>query len=60
MASKKFKMDKAAELIVQDLQRGLHASMDALITDKNPEEAERILRMVDERMTALINQTEVL
>lgn len=60
MAAKKFKMDRVTELVVQDLQRGLQASMDALITDKNPSEAERILRMVDERMTALINQTEVL
>ena len=60
MATKKFKMDAVTVATVQDLHRGLHASMEALVTEKNPAEAERILRMVDERMTALINQTEVL
>ena len=58
MAAKKFKMDQVTEIVVQDLHRGIHASLEALVTDKNPSEAERILRMVDERMAALINQTE--
>lgn len=55
----KIEMNKGAELIAEDIHRGVHAAMDALIRQKNAAEAERILRMVDERTTAMLRQAVV-
>lgn len=44
-----------AEALILDLHRGLHAAMDALIENKDYDEAEVILRQMDERFRTFIN-----
>lgn len=41
-----------------DLHRGLHFVMDQMIRLKDYEAAERVIRQVDERMSALINKLQ--
>ena len=44
---------------LQDIHRGLHAAMDALIRSKDAKKTEEILHQIDQRMTSWIKQTKV-
>ncbi len=50
---------KAVEEELTDLHNGLHQAMDHLINRNDYAEAERIIRLIDARMTNLINQARV-
>lgn len=50
---------KSVEDELKDLHNGVHLVMEQLINQKNYDEAERILRLLDFRMTDLINQAKV-
>lgn len=43
-----------------NLHRGLHLAMDALMTSRDHEESARILRLVDQRLSNLINTVETI
>jgi len=44
---------------LEDLKRGLHLAMHNLIDRKDCDEAEVILRQLDQRLVQLINEIEV-
>ncbi|MBN9018457.1 MAG: hypothetical protein J0H11_13645 [Rhizobiales bacterium] len=44
---------------LQDIHRGLHIAMDRLIAQRDYDEAETVLRQVDQRMSTLINKSKV-
>ncbi|MBB4113477.1 arsenate reductase-like glutaredoxin family protein [Rhizobium sp. BK226] len=44
---------------LEDLKRGLHVAMENLINQKDYDEAERVLRQLDQRLVSLINEIVV-
>jgi hypothetical protein len=44
---------------VEDVRRGLHVAMTALITSRDYAEAEYIMKQMDDRLGVLIAQTQV-
>ena len=50
---------KPVEDELTDLHNGLHEVMEQLINRKDYDEAERIIRIIDARMSNLINKTTV-
>lgn len=50
---------KPVEDELTDLHNGLHQVMEQLINRKDYDEAERILRIIDARMSNLINRATV-
>lgn len=52
-------MDQAAADKVQDLRRGLHVAMTALITNGDRREAETVLRQMDAAFASLTSQTQI-
>ncbi|MER2536846.1 MAG: hypothetical protein ABTQ31_16965 [Rhizobiaceae bacterium] len=50
---------KAVEDELKDLHNGLHHAMENLINRKDYEEAEKTLRIIDDRMSSLINQARI-
>lgn len=50
---------KAVKDEIADLHDGLHQAMDHLINRRDYAEAERIIRLIDARMSNLINQARV-
>jgi len=51
-------INQEAEEIILDLHQGLHAAMDALIENKDYDEAEVILRQMDDRFRTFINDAK--
>lgn len=51
---------KSVEDELTDLHNGLHQAMEQLVNQKDHDEAERILRLIDARMSDLINRAQVL
>lgn len=45
---------------LSDLHQGLHVAMDQFINERNYEEAGRIIRIIDQRMSDLINRAKVI
>lgn len=52
--------NKKVEEELLDLHNGLHMAMENLIRSKNYDEAERILRIIDQRMSSMINEIKVI
>lgn len=49
---------EAADTII-DLHKGLHAAMDALIRDRDNDQAELILRQMDDRFSRLRREMKI-
>jgi chemotaxis regulatin CheY-phosphate phosphatase CheZ len=54
-----FKSNRELHEKLSDLHRGLHVAMTEMMTNKNLEEAEIVLRQIDERLKGLIKSTKV-
>lgn len=55
-----YRLNRATEQELGNLHGGLHQAMDALIRRNDRDEAERILRQVDQRLSVLINSAKPL
>ncbi len=51
--------NKETEDELLDIYNGLHIAMENLIRQRNYEEAERVIRIVDAKMSNLINSIKV-
>jgi hypothetical protein len=54
-----FKSNRELHEKLSDRHRGLHVAMTEMMTNKNLEEAEIVLRQIDERLKGLIKSTKV-
>lgn len=54
-----FAYTQAVEDELQDLHRGLHYAMDQLLNRQDYDESEKTLRIIDQRLSHLINRTTV-
>ncbi len=52
-------MTKKVEEELLDLHRGLHFALDHLVNRGDKDEAERVLRQIDVRMSHLLNTAKV-
>lgn len=52
-------MNREALDKVEDMRRGLHVAMTALIRNKDYAEAEFVLKQMDERLGRLITETKI-
>lgn len=48
-----------AKSAVEDMHRGLHLAMAALLTNRDKDEAERILRQLDAVMAGFLNEVRI-